>query len=147
MGAAERAGFRVLDSRSTDWGANPVGVRFLDLARSLGLEGVGARLWRLSPGQASVRHRHFEETEVYLALEGDGALWVDGQIVRVAAGVAVAVEPFAARQLFNDTTDEHLWIAIGAPSDIAREMTDEARAYRFPDGFDAVPPSVGRRPG
>ena len=37
---------------------------------------LGARLWRLAPGQASTRHRHAAQEELYVVLEGTGRMRV-----------------------------------------------------------------------
>jgi uncharacterized cupin superfamily protein len=52
-----------------------------DLGKQLEAGTLGARLWRLAPGQASTRHRHFEQTELYVRLEGESRvrrLYPDG---------------------------------------------------------------------
>ncbi len=38
--------------------SNQMGVLNTDLAKQLEATTLGARLWRLHPGQASTRHRH-----------------------------------------------------------------------------------------
>lgn len=35
---------------------------------------MGARPWRLAPGQASTRHLHFEQEELYVLLEARGRI-------------------------------------------------------------------------
>jgi uncharacterized cupin superfamily protein len=49
-----------------------MGVLNTDLANQLGADMLGARLWRLTPGQASTRHRHHNQHELYVVLEGTG---------------------------------------------------------------------------
>ncbi len=39
-------------------------VENTDLAKQLEAETLGARFWRLHPGQASTKHRHFETHEL-----------------------------------------------------------------------------------
>ena len=103
----------------------------------------GARLWRIEPGQASTRHRHFETTEIYLLLEGTGRLRVDGDLLTLNPMDAVLVEPESVRQPFNDTDADQLWLVVGAPNEAANtlEMSAETIARLYPDGPKACLPS------
>jgi uncharacterized cupin superfamily protein len=66
--------YRVLAADDAHWRpSNQMGVLDTDLARQLGAGTLGARLWRLAPGQASTRHRHRVTTELYLVLEAPAA--------------------------------------------------------------------------
>jgi uncharacterized cupin superfamily protein len=56
--------------------SNQMGVLNTDLAKQLGADTFGARLWRLGPGQASTKHRHRETAELYVLLEGSGRVRV-----------------------------------------------------------------------
>jgi hypothetical protein len=48
--------FRVLSATQAFWRpSNQMGVLNTDLAKQLGAATLGARLWRLKPGQASTR--------------------------------------------------------------------------------------------
>lgn len=52
-------GYRRLRAGEQFWRrSNQMGVLNSDLAKQLEAETLGARLWRLEPGQASTRHRH-----------------------------------------------------------------------------------------
>ncbi len=55
-----------------------MGVLNTDLGKQLETTTLGARLWRLQPGQASTRHRHAVQEELYVVLEGTGRIRVDG---------------------------------------------------------------------
>jgi uncharacterized cupin superfamily protein len=85
-----------------------MGIDNTDLGAQLEATRLGARLWRLAPGQASTRHRHLEQEELYVLLEGGGRMRVDGELLDLARLDAVLVEPASARQLFNDTEAEQL---------------------------------------
>ena len=62
---------RVLAAADAYWRpSNQMGVANTDLAKQLGARTVGARMWRLAPGQASTRHRHADQAELYVLLEG-----------------------------------------------------------------------------
>jgi len=85
--------FRLLDPAAARWRpSNQMGVLNTDLATQLGASAVlGARLWRLRPGQAGTRHRHERQTELYFLLEGTGRAHVDGKLVTVSPRSALLV--------------------------------------------------------
>jgi quercetin dioxygenase-like cupin family protein len=121
-------------------------VENTDLAKQLEAETLGARLWRLRPGQASTRHRHEHEHELYVVLEGTGRIRVDDELLTLEPLSALVVEPEHLRQVFNDTDSDALWLVVGAPPEgvsSTLEMTDEQRAVRYPDGPKALPPELG----
>ena len=139
-------GYRVLDAGDALWRpSNQMRVQNTDLAKQLGATGLGARLWRLAPGQASTRHRHREMTELYVVLEGTGRLAVDGDSLTLSPLSAVLVDPGSVRQPFNDTDAEQLWLVVGAPPEAANtlEMTPELLAELYPDGPRALPEELG----
>jgi uncharacterized cupin superfamily protein len=52
-------GYRTLPASEAFWRpSNQMGIANTDLGKQLGAQALGARLWRLEPGQASTRHRH-----------------------------------------------------------------------------------------
>ena len=120
-------------------------VENTDLAKQLEAGTLGARLWRLHPGQASTRHRHFEEHELYVVLEGIGRIRVDDDLLTLEPLSALLVEPEHVRQVFNDTDADALWLVVGAPPEAANtlEMTEQELAARYPDGPRALPPELG----
>lgn len=122
-----------------------MGVLNTDLARQLEATALGARLWRLSPGQASTRHRHSETEELYIVLEGTGRLRVDEDALTLAPHSAVLVDAGSVRQVFNDTDAEALWLVVGAPVEAANtlEMSEETLRELYPDGPRALPPELG----
>jgi len=122
-----------------------MGVLNTDLARQLEATALGARLWRLSPGQASTRHRHSETEELYIVLEGAGRLRVDEDALTLAPHSAVLVDAGSVRQVFNDTDAEALWLVVGAPVEAANtlEMSEETLRELYPDGPRALPPELG----
>jgi quercetin dioxygenase-like cupin family protein len=139
------AGFRVLDAGDAFWRpSNQMGVQNTDLAKQLEVAALGARLWRLVPGQASTRHRHFEQTELYVVVEGTGRMRVGDELLTLPPLSAVVVEPATVRQVFNDTDRDALWLVAGAPPEGANtlEMTPEQLAALYPDGPKALPPEL-----
>jgi quercetin dioxygenase-like cupin family protein len=121
-----------------------MGVLNTDLARQLEARNLGARLWRLGPGQASTKHRHPTTEELYVVLEGTGRMRVEDELLRLEPLSAVLVDHDTVRQIFNDTDAEQLWLVVGAPVEAANtlEMTDEELAERYPDGPRALPPEL-----
>lgn len=137
--------YRVLTAAEAFWRrSNQMGVLNTDLAKQLEADTLGARLWRIEPGQASTRHRHFETAEIYLLLEGTGRLRVDGDLLTLNPMDAVLVEPESVRQPFNDTDADQLWLVVGAPNEAANtlEMSAETIARLYPDGPKALPPEL-----
>lgn len=125
--------------------SNQMGIENTDLAKQLGAEQLGMRLWRLAPGQASTRHRHFRQEELYLLLEGTGRVRVDDELLTLAPLDALRVGPDSARQVFNDTDADALWLVAGAPQEQANtlEMSEEQLQRLYPDGPKALPPELG----
>jgi uncharacterized cupin superfamily protein len=137
---------RLLRAADSYWRpSNQMSVLNTDLGKQLGAESLGARLWRLTPGQASTRHRHRDQEELYVLLEGSGRVRVDGELLTMEPLDSLLVEPPAARQLFNDTEADQLWLVVGAPPEAANtlEMTEETLREIYPDGPKALPPELG----
>ena len=138
--------YRVLTAAEAFWRrSNQMGVLNTDLAKQLEADTLGARLWRIEPGQASTRHRHFETAEIYLLLEGAGRLRVDGDLLTLNPMDAVLVEPESVRQPFNDTDADQLWLIFGTPNEEAStlEMSEEQIREQYPRGLKALPPELG----
>jgi uncharacterized cupin superfamily protein len=121
-----------------------MGVENTDLGGQLEARQLGARLWRLKPGQASTRHRHVDQEELYLLVEGKGRIRVDEDLLTLQPLDSVLVEPSSARQVFNDTDADQLWFVAGAPRELANtlEMSAEQLASIYPDGPKALPPEL-----
>ena len=138
-------GYRLLASADAFWRpSNQMGVQNTDLGKQLGATELGARLWRLEPGQASTRHRHVSQQELYVVLEGTGRVRVDDDLLTLAPLSALLVESDSVRQVFNDTDAPVLWLVAGAPAEGANtlEMTEEHLALLYPDGPKALPPEL-----
>jgi quercetin dioxygenase-like cupin family protein len=141
-------GYRLLSADDAYWRpSNQMGVLNTDLGKQLGAQTLGARLWRLTPGQASTRHRHRLTAELYVLLEGTGRIRVDGEPLTLSALSSILVDPDTVRQLFNDTASDQLWLIAGAPPEAANtlQMTDETLAFIYPDGPKALPPELAER--
>jgi 2-hydroxychromene-2-carboxylate isomerase/quercetin dioxygenase-like cupin family protein len=124
--------------------SNLLGVSNTDLAAQLEAQTLGARLWRLAPGQYSTLHRHFEQTELYLVLAGRGRIRVAGEVHTLPPLSAVLVEPDVERQVFNDSDAEALWLVAGAPPEAIDplRMTPETLAGLYPHGPLVAPPEL-----
>ena len=137
---------RILHAGDAFWRpSNQMGVLNTDLAKQVGAETLGARLWRLTPGQASTKHRHEQEAELYVVLEGTGRMRIGDDVHTLAPLSTVLVEPDVVRQIFNDTDADALWLVVGAPpSQVAStlEMTAEQLEQLYPDGPKALPPEL-----
>jgi uncharacterized cupin superfamily protein len=138
--------YRSLPAADAFWRpSNQLGVQNTDLAKQLGAGTLGARMWRLAPGQWSTRHRHESQDELYVVLEGTGRMRVDSDLLTLAPLSAVHVEAGTLRQVFNDTDADALWLVAGAPPEAANTlaMTPEQLAFMYPDGPKAPPPELG----
>jgi quercetin dioxygenase-like cupin family protein len=137
--------YRILTAEEAFWRpSNQMGVLNTDLAKQLEASTMGARLWRLTPGQASTRHRHRATAELYVLLEGTGRLRLGDDVHTLAPLSGVHVDAGEIRQLFNDTDADQLWCVVGAPPEAANtlEMTGEELAFLYPDGPKALPPEL-----
>jgi len=138
--------YRRLTAAEAFWRpSNQMGVDNTDLGKQLEAKNVGARLWRLRPGQASTRHRHRTQEELYVLLEGMGRMRVADDLLTLSPLDAVLVEPDTVRQVFNDTDGEALWLVAGAPRESVTstlEMSEEDLAWMYPDGPKALPPEL-----
>jgi mannose-6-phosphate isomerase-like protein (cupin superfamily) len=137
---------RVLHAGDAHWRpSNQMGVLNTDLAKQLDGGPFAARFWRLEPGQASTRHRHVTQTELYVVVQGTGRMRIeDDDPLTLAPQSCVLVEPGTVRQVFNDTDAAALWLVVGTPPELANTlgMTAEQLAQLYPDGPRALPPEL-----
>jgi uncharacterized cupin superfamily protein len=142
---SDEPSYRVLRAEQSFWReSNQMGVPNTDLGKQLGAGALGARLWRLRPGEASTRHRHGTQEELYVLLEGRGRIRVGGDVLTLERLDSLLVEPPLVRQVFNDTAEEALWLVVGAPPELANtlEMSAEQLRELYPDGPRALPPEL-----
>ena len=138
--------YRLLRAADAHWReSNQMRVPNTDLAKQLEASSLGARLWRLAPGQASTRHRHGEQEELYVLLEGGGRIRVGEELLSLEPLDSLLVEPSTVRQVFNDGEVDALWLVVGAPPEAANtlEMSEEQLRALFPDGPRVLPPELG----
>jgi mannose-6-phosphate isomerase-like protein (cupin superfamily) len=137
--------YSVLPAGEAFWRpSNQMGVLNTDLAKQLGADTLGARFWRLRPGQASTKHRHRVTHELYVVIEGEGRMRIGEDSLVLPRMSAVYVPPEQVRQVFNDTDEDALWLVFGAPNEAANtlEMSEETLALMYPDGPKALPPEL-----
>jgi uncharacterized cupin superfamily protein len=137
---------RLLRASDAFWReSNQMRVLNTDLGKQLESGGLGARFWRLRPGEASTKHRHQRQEELYVLLEGRGRIRVDEEALDLGPLDALLVEPDSARQVFNDTDVEALWLVVGAPPEGANtlEMSKATLRQLYPEGPRALPPELG----
>lgn len=138
--------YRVLKAADAFWRrSNQMETPNTDLGGQLGASALGARMWRLEPGKASTKHRHFTQEELYVLLEGTGRVRVDEEVLTLEPLDTLLVEPDTVRQLFNDTDADQLWLVVGAPREnitSTLEMSEEQLRHMYPDGPKALPPEL-----
>jgi len=87
--------------------------RFQRLRADLGVTTFGLNLIVLQPGQVGRIHRHERQEEVYLVLEGELSLMLEGDEHRVPTGGIARVAPEVRRQLVNRRPQRLALLALG----------------------------------
>jgi len=140
-------GYHLLRAADAFWRrSNQMQTPNTDLGGQLGAARLGARLWRLEPGKASTRHRHFTQEELYVLLEGEGRVRIGDEVLTLAPLDTLLVDADTDRQLFNDTEADQLWLVVGAPREeitSTLEMSEEQLRHMYPEGPKALPPELG----
>jgi uncharacterized cupin superfamily protein len=95
------------------------GERFQALRRELGVSSFGMNLIVLQPGQRGRIHAHERQEEVYLVLEGELALLVEGAEHVLGRGRLARVGPAARRQLVNRGPERLVLLALGGDAEHA----------------------------
>jgi quercetin dioxygenase-like cupin family protein len=93
------------------------GERFLPLRRQLGVSSFGMNQIVLQPGQRGRIHRHKNQEEVYLVLEGTLTLLLEGERTELAVGELIRVAPTIRRQLVNRGPGRVVVVALGGASE------------------------------
>ena len=88
-----------------------------DLTSALGLEQSRAKLWRYPPHSTGRRHRDHVQEEVFVVVSGTltALLGDEPERVDLGPGGVVRVEPMTALQLRNESDEELVFFAYGAP--------------------------------
>jgi uncharacterized cupin superfamily protein len=93
------------------------GERFQALRRELGISTFGLNLILLQPGQRGRIHRHEHQEEVYLVLDGELSLYVEGEEHLLGQGALARVAPNVRRQLVNRRPQRVVLLALGGATD------------------------------
>jgi uncharacterized cupin superfamily protein len=89
------------------------GERFQALRRELGVTSFGMNLIVLEPGQRGRIHAHEHQEEVYLVLQGELTLLVDGVEHVLPRDHLARVAPRRRRQLLNAGSERLVLLALG----------------------------------
>ena len=133
-------GYRLLRADEASWRpSRTFALANTDLAKQLGADNFGARLWRLEPGQTNTRHRHRTEHGSTSCSKEADASKSTRSLSTLERLDMVLIEPEPLRQVFNDTPADQLWLIIGVPQE-ALPTTESELAQMYPDGRKALPP-------
>lgn len=117
---------------------DPDAETFQLLRRELGVTSFGINLLKLSPRQRLRVHRHQRQEEVYLVLEGELTLIVEGEEHLLRQGALARVGPEAKRQLTNPGAEPVLVLALGG--DGTHEGRDGIAWSSWDEGGDGRAP-------
>ncbi|WP_135662354.1 cupin domain-containing protein [Halorhabdus rudnickae] len=95
---------------------DPVAESMHFLRDALDCETVGVTVLDCEPGWSGKAHDHAEEDheEVYLLVDGQATVTIDGEDVAMQSGDAVRVPPEATREIHNGDV-ESTFVLVGAP--------------------------------
>jgi mannose-6-phosphate isomerase-like protein (cupin superfamily) len=105
---------------------------------------MGGRLWRLPAFSANTWHKHIDQWEFYFVLEGTGRIRVETDTLTLPRYSSVLVPPWQMRQVFNDTSEEVLWLILGAPQEGTSGRAAEASDF-YPEDPTTLPPQLAGR--
>lgn len=111
--------------------------RFQRLRNELGVTTFGLNLIVLQPGQAGRIHRHERQEEVYLVLEGELSLTIEGEERRLGPGELARVAPDVRRQLANRRPQKLVLLALGGS---APHEGRDGQAYLSWEATESAPP-------
>jgi oxalate decarboxylase/phosphoglucose isomerase-like protein (cupin superfamily) len=72
---------------------------------------------RQLPGKGGSHHAHDGAEEVYVLLQGEAVLRVGDEDIAMKPLDAVRVQPQVLHSTRNESTEDALWLVIGAPTD------------------------------
>ena len=115
-----------------------IGERFQSLRRELGVDSFGMNLIVLAPGQRGRIHAHEQQEEVYLVLEGELTLLVEGIEYLLEMDRVVRIAPVVRRQLVNAGSERMVLLALGGSGD---HLGRDGRAWTsWEDDGPGAPP-------
>jgi uncharacterized cupin superfamily protein len=110
--------------------------RFARLRTQLGVSSFGINVIVLEPGQRNRIHRHRQQEEVYIVLDGTLTLFAEGEPQEYVVGDVVRVAPSVRRQLANRGAADLRLLALGGYVDREHEPRD---AEAFNDWDETEP--------
>ncbi|HZU39919.1 MAG TPA: cupin domain-containing protein [Solirubrobacteraceae bacterium] len=113
------------------------GERFLPLRRELGVSSFGMNQIVLQPGERGRIHRHREQEEVYLVLEGSLSLFVEGTEHELEAGELARVGPSTRRQIVNRGPGRVVLLALGGAGE---HVGRDGEAFASWEATEPTPP-------
>lgn len=116
----------------------PSEERFQSLRRELGVTSFGLNAITLLPKQRGRIHRHERQEEVYIVLEGELTLVVEGEEQVLGAGTLVRVGPEPRRQLVNAGSEPLRLLALGGYGE--HEGRDGRAWESWDEGGEGRPP-------
>src|SRR5215213_3063706 len=119
---------------------DPDGVeqRFQSLRRQLGVTGFGMNLIVLQPGERGRIHNHEVQEEVFLVLEGELTLGIEGEDRMLRRGELVRIGPVVRRRLVNAGNERLVVLALGAAG---QHLGRDGRAWEsWDEGGEGRPP-------
>ena len=117
---------------------DPDAETFQLLRRELGVTSFGINLLKLAPRQRLRVHRHQRQEEVYLVLEGELTLIVEGKDHVLGSGDLARVGPESKRQLTNPRSAPTVVLALGG--DGTHEGRDGIAWSSWDEGGEGRPP-------
>jgi uncharacterized cupin superfamily protein len=93
--------------------------RFQTLRRELGVSSFGVNLIAMGPGQRGRIHNHEHQEEVFLVLEGELTLALEGAEHVLGADQIVRIGPAVRRQLVNVGPKRLILLALGGSGEHA----------------------------
>ncbi|MFN8215334.1 MAG: cupin domain-containing protein [Solirubrobacterales bacterium] len=111
---------------------------FQRLRHDLGVTSFGINLITLGPRRRGRIHRHLEQEEVYLVLEGELTLLVEAEPHVLGVGDLARVGPEPRRQLTNASASRVVLLALGGSGE---HVGRDGRAWSsWEEGGEGRPP-------
>jgi len=114
------------------------GERFRSLRRELGVQSFGMNLITLRPGERGRIHAHERQEEVYVVLEGELTLVLEGAEHVLERWRLARVGPSVRRQLVNRGTQALVLLALGGSG--AHSGRDGRAWTSWEEGGEGRPP-------
>jgi quercetin dioxygenase-like cupin family protein len=111
--------------------------RFVPLRRELGVTSFGMNEIVLQPRQRGRIHLHTRQEEVFLVLEGELTIGIEGEEETLGEGELIRVAPGIRRQLVNRGPGKLVLLALGG---------DGEHAGRDGEAFESWEQAEGRPP-